>query len=72
MVTWFVGCLNIQIEHHLIPNICHVHYKRISYIVKATAEEYGIIYNNNQTYFGAVRSHYKILKQLGMKPILAK
>ncbi|NNE56219.1 MAG: acyl-CoA desaturase, partial [Flavobacteriales bacterium] len=24
--SWFVGGLNFQIEHHLFPNICHVHY----------------------------------------------
>jgi len=72
LVTWFVGGLNFQIEHHLFPNICHVHYKKISDIVKATAEEYGIIYNDNKTYFGAVRSHYKMLKELGVKPVLVK
>ena len=63
--------LNFQIEHHLFPNICHVHYKKISDIVKATAEEYDIFYNDNKTYFGAVKSHYKMLKQLGVKPNLA-
>jgi len=71
LVTWFVGGLNFQIEHHLFPNICHVHYKKISDIVKDTAEEYGIIYNHHKTYFGAVRSHYKMLKYFGLKPVQA-
>ncbi len=26
--SWFIGGLNYQIEHHLFPNICHVHYKK--------------------------------------------
>tara|TARA_Y100000385_G_scaffold135063_1_gene140270 strand:- start:765 stop:1856 length:1092 start_codon:yes stop_codon:yes gene_type:complete len=66
-ITWFVGGLNFQIEHHLFPNICHVHYRYISIIVKETAKEYGIIYNEKKTYFGAVISHYKMLKLLGRK-----
>ena len=65
LVTWFVGGLNFQIEHHLFPNICHVHYRHISDIVKTTAQEYGIIYNEKKTYFEAVISHYKMLKLLG-------
>lgn len=72
LVTWFVGGLNFQIEHHLFPNICHVHYKKLSDIVKETAEEYGIIYNHHKTYFGAVKSHYKMLKELGVQPIMVK
>jgi linoleoyl-CoA desaturase len=68
LVNWFVGGLNFQIEHHLFPNICHVHYKQISTIVKATALEYGILYNENKTYMEAVISHYKMLKMFGLKP----
>ena len=68
LVTWYVGGLNFQIEHHLFPNICHVHYKKISDIVKSTADEYGIMYNDNKTYFSAVCSHYKMLKHLGANP----
>lgn len=71
-ITWFVGGLNFQIEHHLFPNICHVHYKKISDIVKATAEEYGIVYNQNKTYLSAVYSHYKMLKELGLQPVVVK
>ena len=69
LVNWFVGGLNFQIEHHLFPNICHIHYKQISSIVKATAEEYGILYNEKKTYMEAVISHYKMLKIFGLKPI---
>ena len=72
LITWFVGGLNFQIEHHLFPNICHIHYDKISDIVRATVEEYGMVYNYNKTYLGAVYSHYKMLKELGMQPILVK
>jgi len=63
--SWFVGALNYQIEHHLFPNICHVHYKDISKIVKATAEEYNIPYYHHRTFFGALKSHFKLLHSLG-------
>ena len=34
LLTWYVGGLNFQIEHHLFPHICHVHYPRIAEIVR--------------------------------------
>lgn len=64
-ITYLVGSLNYQIEHHLFPNICHVHYPSISEIVKTTALEFGIPYYSNKTIFAAVYEHYKHLKELG-------
>lgn len=64
--SWCVGGLNFQVEHHLFPNICHVHYKKISPIVKATAKEYGLPYNNFKTFLGALMCHTRHLKQLGV------
>ena len=63
--SWFVGGLNYQIEHHLFPNICHVHYKKISEIVRAKAQEYGLPYHCQKTFFDAVYEHARMLKQLG-------
>lgn len=63
--SWFIGGLNYQIEHHLFPHICHVHYRHLSPIVKATAEEYGIPYHQHKTFFGAVMSHFTLLYKLG-------
>jgi linoleoyl-CoA desaturase len=67
-LTWFVGGLNHQIEHHLFPKVCSVHYPAISHIVKAAAEEHGIRYNEHATFGAAVRSHYRTLRALGAKP----
>ncbi|MEX0965927.1 MAG: acyl-CoA desaturase [Bacteroidia bacterium] len=63
--SWLIGGLNFQIEHHLFPHICHVHYKRISSIVKETAEEFDVPYYQHKTFFGALRSHFSLLNQLG-------
>ncbi|MGD1847441.1 MAG: fatty acid desaturase family protein [Salibacteraceae bacterium] len=63
--SWFVGGLNYQVEHHLFPNICHVHYRKIAPIVEQTAKEYGIPYYNHKTFGKALLSHYKLLHDLG-------
>lgn len=63
--SWFIGGLNYQIEHHLFPNICHVHYRKLSKIVRETALEFGMPYNQHHTFFSALRSHFSLLNQLG-------
>ena len=70
LLTWFIGGLNFQIEHHLFPNICHVHYKKLSKIVQTTAKDFGIPYNSYKNMFSAVHNHYKFLKHLGSLKIV--
>ncbi len=65
LFSWFIGGLNYQIEHHLFPNICHVHYKKISKIVKETAKEFNVTYYQHKTFFGALKSHFTLLNDLG-------
>lgn len=65
LFSWFIGGLNFQIEHHLFPNICHVHYKKISRIVKETAREFNVPYYQHKTFFAALKSHFSMLNQLG-------
>jgi linoleoyl-CoA desaturase len=69
--SWYVGGLNFQIEHHLFPNICHVHYRKIAGIVKDTAREYGLPYHSTNTFINAIRGHGRLLKKLGVRPALA-
>lgn len=63
--SWMIGGLNYQIEHHLFPDICHVHYRNIAPIVKATAGEFNIPYYSKKTFFNALQSHFKMLYLLG-------
>lgn len=65
VVTFFTGGLNHQVEHHLFPKICHVHYAALAPIVKATAEKYGLPYLETPTFFGALRSHTRALVRFG-------
>jgi len=69
IVNWFTGGLNHQIEHHIFPNISHVHYSKIGEIVKQTARECNLPYHEFSTLRGAVAAHFKHLKALGQPPM---
>lgn len=70
ILSWYVGGLNYQVEHHLFPKICHVHYPKIAPIVKKTAEQYNIPYLESPTFWSALRSHMRLLYKLGRVPKL--
>ena len=63
--SWFIGGLNYQVEHHLFPNISHIHYKNISNIVQTKAREFGLPYHVNNSFVKALQQHFKMLKLLG-------
>lgn len=65
LVSWLVGGLNFQIEHHLFPKISHVHYPNISKIIRQACQEYGIAYIEYPKVRYAVASHVAFLKQMG-------
>jgi linoleoyl-CoA desaturase len=69
LLSWFVGGLNYQVEHHLFPNICHVHYKSIAPIIKETAKEFNLPYHSQPTFISAIVSHAKLLRELGKEPV---
>lgn len=68
IITWFVGGLNFQVEHHLFPRISHVHYPAISKIVRAKCAEFGIEYLCTPNLLDAVNSHFRFIKSLGKRP----
>lgn len=65
VISWFVGGLNFQIEHHLFPKISHIHYPAISKIIKETCREYGVKYNEYRKMSQAIVSHFTYMKKLG-------
>jgi len=69
LLSWYVGGLNYQVEHHLYPKICHVHYPAISKIVEATTREFSIPYYVYDTFWDALRAHIKTLKRLGREKV---
>ena len=64
-ISWLVGGLNFQIEHHLFPKISHVHYAQLRRIIKQACEEYGVPYIEYPKMRHAVGSHVSFLKQMG-------
>lgn len=66
--SWYVGGLNFQIEHHLFPTICHVHYRNIAGIVRETAQEFGLPYHCKKTFWDAIAGHANLLRKLGKRP----
>jgi linoleoyl-CoA desaturase len=71
LVEFYTGGLNRQVEHHLFTQISHIHYKKIAKIVKETALEFKLPYNEYKTMWRAVKEHYNQLSVLGKKPAFA-
>jgi len=72
ILNWYVGGLNYQIEHHLFPNVCHIHYPAIAPIVQAAAEKYGYVYHSVPTFSSIFGSHMRMLKRLGQRPYVSQ
>lgn len=64
-LTWYVGGLNYQVEHHLFPHVCSIHYPELQEIVRQVASRHRIPYNEHPTLSAAVGSHFRILRQFG-------
>ena len=67
LLSWYIGGLNFQIEHHLFPNVCHIHYAALSGIVRATAREFGVPYHVKPSFRAALLEHGRLLKRFGRK-----
>ncbi|MFZ4262105.1 fatty acid desaturase family protein [Sphingobacterium sp. HJSM2_6] len=66
ILTWLLGGLNYQVEHHLFPKISHIHYPKINEFVKETCVEYDIKYNEYKTFVDAFKSHLKVIKSMSV------
>lgn len=71
ILFWLIGGLNYQVEHHVLPDVCHVHYKNLSDIVAETAREFGMPYHVKKSLFHALVDHIKMLRLLGRKQDMA-
>jgi linoleoyl-CoA desaturase len=65
IISWFLGGLNFQVEHHLFPKISHVHYPALQKIVQKKCAEFGIAHRSFPTMWAAIRSHYRMLHTMG-------
>jgi linoleoyl-CoA desaturase len=65
LLSWYLGGLNYQIEHHLFPHIGHVHYPALAPVVEQACAEYGVPYRTNSSFLAALASHARFLRVLG-------
>jgi linoleoyl-CoA desaturase len=65
VVSWLLGGLNFQIEHHLFPRICHVNYPAISQLVEDTCREFGVRYTAHESFRAGLASHFRWLRRMG-------
>ncbi|AXT58243.1 acyl-CoA desaturase [Aquimarina sp. AD1] len=63
-LNWTLGGFNAHALHHLLPNICHIHYIKLLPIFREVAKKYGIVYME-MSYSQALRSHFRFLKKMG-------
>lgn len=70
VISWLVGGLNYQIEHHLFPRVSHVHYPAISKIVMQKCMEFNLPYNKYDTMSEAIASHFRVMKTLGQQQVV--
>jgi len=69
MITHLFGGFNHHVVHHLFPGICHIHYPKLTKILKQTCSEFDMPYFSNPTLLSAVSSHLKFLKMRSKQEI---
>lgn len=67
IISWLVGGLNFQVEHHLFPRISHIHYPALSKIVQLHCSQFNLPYHSFPGIGDAVLSHIRTMKKLGQK-----
>jgi linoleoyl-CoA desaturase len=65
LLCWLLGGLNFEVEHHLCPRICHVHYPALSEIVEEVGREFGVRYVTHASLWAGIKSHFRWLKRMG-------
>ena len=65
LLGWYVGGLNYQIEHHLLPDVCHVHYPALAALVAEACRAHGVPYRTIPTLREAIAHHQGFLRALG-------
>lgn len=68
LLTWYVGGLNHQVEHHLFPRISHVHLPLIADEVAQVCREHDVRYREYPSLTSAIVSHFRWLRDLGVPP----
>lgn len=68
-LSWYLGGLNHQIEHHIFPNYSHTHYPQIRPILKRACQSHNFHYHEFPSLFSAVKAHQHHLIAMGKRPL---
>jgi linoleoyl-CoA desaturase len=66
VLSWIVGCLNFQIEHHIFPKVSHTRYHLIQPIIKQFCEIHGVRYFEYPSFRAVLAGHYTHHKMMGV------
>ena len=69
LLSWYLGGLNFQVEHHLFPRICHLHYPALAPIVEETCRAHSVRYRAEPTLRSALAANWNWLRRLGGAPL---
>lgn len=64
-LTWALGGLNFQAEHHLFPRVSHVHYPQLHQLLQQPLQQLGYPLRSYPTLWAALAGHYRHLRALG-------
>lgn len=67
LTHWLLGGFNTHVMHHLLPGVNHIHYQKLMPVLENLTQEYDLPYTH-VTWTQIVRSHFKMLKELGREP----
>ena len=65
LLGWYLGGLNFQVEHHLFPRVCHLHYPALARIVEETCRKHGLRYRCEPTLRSALAANWRWLRGMG-------
>jgi len=60
--------LNLQVVHHLFPQVGWGHYTELAPIIQEVCSEFGVKYATKPSFFSALSSHYDYLKHINDEP----
>jgi len=65
LLGWYLGGLNFQVEHHLFPRVCHLHYPALARIVEETCRTHQVRYRCEPTLRSALAANWRWLRRMG-------
>jgi linoleoyl-CoA desaturase len=69
LLTWYLGGLNFQVEHHLFSRICHTHYPAVAEVVREVCARHGVAHQTHPGLRPALASHTRWLREMGAEPV---